>query len=74
MDEVYAMYVEKKKIKIYEPSDITLVQTDKPLYKPGETVKFRALTMNHEMNIKLEGVRFSIVVCNFTGLLNIPIT
>ncbi|KAK0131164.1 Alpha-2-macroglobulin-like protein 1 [Merluccius polli] len=36
----------KTKILIAPPSFIHLIQTDKPLYKPGQTVQFRIVSMD----------------------------
>ncbi|XP_035217905.1 ovostatin-like, partial [Stegodyphus dumicola] len=40
---------EKKIVSIRPKSDFTLIQTDKPLYKPGQIVRFRVLPMDGEL-------------------------
>ncbi|KAG8172102.1 hypothetical protein JTE90_000161, partial [Oedothorax gibbosus] len=38
-----------KKVRIRRSSVITFVQTDKPVYKPGQTVRFRILPLNRQL-------------------------
>ncbi|NWI96007.1 A2ML1 protein, partial [Pitta sordida] len=39
---------EKKKILICKTRSGTIIQTDKPVYQPGQTVKFRIVTLDEE--------------------------
>ncbi|NWR61774.1 A2ML1 protein, partial [Bucorvus abyssinicus] len=39
---------EKKKVLIRKTSSGTFIQTDKPIYHPGQTVKFRIVTLDEE--------------------------
>ncbi|NWX46963.1 A2ML1 protein, partial [Steatornis caripensis] len=39
---------EKKKVLIRKASSGTFIQTDKPVYQPGQTVKFRIVTLDEE--------------------------
>ncbi|XP_069721408.1 alpha-2-macroglobulin-like protein 1 [Phaenicophaeus curvirostris] len=39
---------EKKKVLIRKASSSTFIQTDKPIYQPGQTVKFRIVTLDEE--------------------------
>ncbi|XP_010147954.1 PREDICTED: alpha-2-macroglobulin-like protein 1 [Eurypyga helias] len=39
---------EKKKVLIRKASKGTFIQTDKPIYQPGQTVKFRIVTLDEE--------------------------
>ncbi|KYO44645.1 hypothetical protein Y1Q_0010454 [Alligator mississippiensis] len=39
---------EEKKVLIHRLGTGTFIQTDKPIYKPGQTVKFRIVTMNED--------------------------
>ncbi|XP_035170950.1 alpha-2-macroglobulin-like protein 1 isoform X2 [Oxyura jamaicensis] len=39
---------EKKKVLIRKASSGTFIQTDRPIYKPGETVKFRIVTLDED--------------------------
>jgi len=38
-----------KEVHIQHDPYITLIQTDKPVYKPGQEVKFRILTLTHQL-------------------------
>ncbi|KAL4228080.1 Alpha-2-Macroglobulin [Mactra antiquata] len=50
-DTVIVSY--NQSVEVRSVSHITLVQTDKPIYKPGETVKFRVLTMDYRLQQQL---------------------
>ncbi|POI35095.1 hypothetical protein CIB84_001153 [Bambusicola thoracicus] len=39
---------EKKKVLIHKASSGTFIQMDKPIYKPGQTVKFRIVTLDED--------------------------
>ncbi|XP_063250393.1 alpha-2-macroglobulin-like protein 1 [Prinia subflava] len=39
---------EQKKVLIHKARNGTIIQTDKPIYEPGETVKFRIVTLDEE--------------------------
>ncbi|KAJ7427571.1 alpha-2-macroglobulin-like protein 1 [Pitangus sulphuratus] len=39
---------EKKKVLICKTRSGTIIQTDKPIYQPGQTVKFRIVTLDEE--------------------------
>ncbi|NXK67949.1 A2ML1 protein, partial [Sylvietta virens] len=39
---------EQKKVLICKARNGTIIQTDKPIYEPGETVKFRIVTLDEE--------------------------
>ncbi|NXO02969.1 A2ML1 protein, partial [Rhinopomastus cyanomelas] len=41
---------EKKKVLIRKTRSGTFIQTDKPIYQPGQTVKFRIVTLDEEFN------------------------
>jgi tetraacyldisaccharide-1-P 4'-kinase len=38
-----------KEVHIQHDPYINLIQTDKPVYKPGQEVKFRILTLTHDL-------------------------
>jgi hypothetical protein len=46
----------EKMVTVKRPDLITLVQTDKPIYKPGQTVKFRVMTMDYKLMSRTDGV------------------
>ncbi|XP_077637408.1 alpha-2-macroglobulin-like protein 1 [Lonchura striata] len=39
---------EQKKVLIFKARNSTIIQTDKPIYEPGQTVKFRIVTLDEE--------------------------
>ncbi|NXR97470.1 A2ML1 protein, partial [Oxylabes madagascariensis] len=39
---------EQKKVLICKARNATIIQTDKPIYEPGQTVKFRIVTLDEE--------------------------
>ncbi|XP_026195460.1 alpha-2-macroglobulin-like [Anabas testudineus] len=45
----YSKQVRKVMIKVYQP--MTFVQTDKPLYLPGQTVHFRVITLDTKFRL-----------------------
>ncbi|XP_078023473.1 alpha-2-macroglobulin-like isoform X2 [Epinephelus lanceolatus] len=46
-DTFYSIQIMKVMIKVYQP--MTFVQTDKPLYLPGQTVHFRVVTLDTKL-------------------------
>ncbi|XP_074728085.1 alpha-2-macroglobulin-like protein 1 [Strix uralensis] len=47
---------EKKKVLIRKASSGTFIQTDKPIYQPGQTVKFRIVTLDEEFIVLNDSV------------------
>ncbi|XP_063290823.1 alpha-2-macroglobulin-like protein 1 [Pelobates fuscus] len=43
-----------KHVAIFKLSDTSFIQTDKPIYKPGQTVQFRVVTLNENFQILKE--------------------
>ncbi|KAL3865378.1 hypothetical protein ACJMK2_042770, partial [Sinanodonta woodiana] len=43
------LFSHEKTVDVWTAKNITLVQTDKPQYKPGQTVKFRILRMDYRL-------------------------
>ncbi|XP_053405875.1 pregnancy zone protein-like isoform X2 [Mercenaria mercenaria] len=43
------MFTQSKEIQIVDTHQITFIQTDKPVYKPRDTVKFRLLTVTQDL-------------------------
>ncbi|XP_039643075.1 alpha-2-macroglobulin-like isoform X2 [Perca fluviatilis] len=46
-DTFYSKEVRKVKIKVYRP--MTFIQTDQPIYLPGQTVHFRVITLDTKL-------------------------
>ena len=55
--EQQVLFTGKNDVKVIKPDYITLIQTDKPIYKPGQTVKFRAMVMDYLLTPELVNVR-----------------
>ncbi|NXE56687.1 A2ML1 protein, partial [Casuarius casuarius] len=47
---------EKKKVLIRKASSGTFIQTDKPIYQPGQTVKFRIVTLDEDFIVLNDSV------------------
>ncbi|KAK3584720.1 hypothetical protein CHS0354_036497 [Potamilus streckersoni] len=43
------LFIHEEKVDVWTAKNITLIQTDKPQYKPGQTVKFRILRMDYRL-------------------------
>nr|ACF39935.1 alpha2-macroglobulin [Cristaria plicata] len=43
------LFSHEKTVDVWTAKNITLIQTDKPQYKPGQTVKFRILRMDYRL-------------------------
>ncbi|KAL3865691.1 hypothetical protein ACJMK2_043055 [Sinanodonta woodiana] len=43
------LFTHEEKVNVWIAKNITLIQTDKPLYKPGQTVMFRILRMDYNL-------------------------
>uniref|UniRef100_A0AAQ6ILG4 Uncharacterized protein n=1 Tax=Anabas testudineus TaxID=64144 RepID=A0AAQ6ILG4_ANATE len=56
-DTFYSKEVRKVLISVYDP--VTVIQTDKPIYLPGQTVHFRVITLN----TRLRSVNQTVSVC-----------
>jgi hypothetical protein len=49
-DEHYEYNINSvKEVHIQHDPYIILIQTDKPVYKPGQEVRFRVLTLTHDL-------------------------
>ncbi|XP_021351698.1 alpha-2-macroglobulin-like isoform X2 [Mizuhopecten yessoensis] len=57
----------KTEVTIQKSSHITLIQCDKPMYKPGQTVKFRIMTIDAMMKPKT-GVISMVSIENPSGI------
>uniref|UniRef100_A0A8C0Z291 Alpha-2-macroglobulin n=1 Tax=Canis lupus familiaris TaxID=9615 RepID=A0A8C0Z291_CANLF len=47
------LFIKKKKVRITKVDSLIFVQTDKPIYKPGQTVRFRVVSVDvsfHPLN------------------------
>uniref|UniRef100_A0A8C0K0X4 Pregnancy zone protein-like n=1 Tax=Canis lupus dingo TaxID=286419 RepID=A0A8C0K0X4_CANLU len=47
------LFIKKKKVRITKVNSLIFVQTDKPIYKPGQTVRFRVVSVDvsfHPLN------------------------
>ncbi|XP_018426805.1 PREDICTED: alpha-2-macroglobulin-like protein 1 [Nanorana parkeri] len=54
------LHLEKtKKVLIYKRSHVTFIQTDKPYYKPGQTVNFRIVTLDN--NFQAQNKKYPLV-------------
>uniref|UniRef100_A0A8C4TPJ2 Uncharacterized protein n=1 Tax=Falco tinnunculus TaxID=100819 RepID=A0A8C4TPJ2_FALTI len=51
----------RKKVLVMPQKNVILIQTDKGLYKPGETVKFRIVNLNEDLKVMENEV--SITLC-----------
>ncbi|XP_074852505.1 alpha-2-macroglobulin-like protein 1 [Carettochelys insculpta] len=61
---------EEKKVLIRKGHSSTFIQTDKPIYTPGQTVKFRIVTLNEQfvpLNNKYSVVELQDPNCNRIG-------
>uniref|UniRef100_A0A671UD97 Alpha-2-macroglobulin bait region domain-containing protein n=1 Tax=Sparus aurata TaxID=8175 RepID=A0A671UD97_SPAAU len=64
-DKFYSKEVRKVKIHSYKPR--TFVQTDKPIYLPGQTVHFRVITLDSKLRPASQLVSFLDVNSNRIG-------
>jgi hypothetical protein len=49
-DEHYEYSINSvKEVHIQHDPYVVLIQTDKPVYKPGQEVRFRVLTLTHDL-------------------------
>ncbi|XP_071965848.1 uncharacterized protein [Antedon mediterranea] len=53
-NDVEPLFTTSKKIFVEPRNSKTFIQTDKPIYKPGQTVKFRILTIDQNLHPKLD--------------------
>lgn len=47
---------DSKEVHVVKGSERTFIQTDRPFYKPGETVNFRVVTVNSNMRVQHEKI------------------
>lgn len=62
----------EKKVFIEHDALVTFVETDKAIYKPGQDVKLRILTLKHDLKpwIKPVSVSNQMVIFTYTRLLS----
>ena len=50
------LFNDTTEVKVYKSDVVTLIQTDKPIYKPGQTVQFRVMTLDFDFMPDTKGV------------------